>query len=52
MYVSAVGAELCELCVRACVCLCANSCVLKLFCIYLAAQVSSCVGTATLCSHL
>lgn len=27
-------------------------CVLTLFCIYLAAQVSVCVGTVTMCSQL
>lgn len=31
---------------------CTNSCVSRLFCIYLAAQVSSSVGTGTLCPHL
>jgi len=47
----AAGAEMCTS-VRVRVCVRENSCVLKRFGIYLAAQVSGCVGTATLCSQL
>lgn len=46
--VYAVGVELCEVCIHVCVCVYKSMCFETL----LAAQVSSCVGTATMCSRI